>query len=202
MRDLDIELPAYDEPTSVPADDECAHYERGENCGRTDCHGCGREAAAMLRCVALTRPGATIKLAREVIRVTEAHGVNIPDGALALGDLARVHAALQGNKWDAIARESWAWAEGVCEALTGTADVVVAYETAAENDAHAAGVQFVRDWQAGKDAFAAGATSSAPTRKPTPGDGHPRESGLGFESRAQHRPSSAAREQARRRVRG
>lgn len=195
MADWDINVPFDTEPTHVPTGDECT-----EQCSHSDCPTCGREVAAQYRQVRST--AGIVWLAREVIRVSEKHGAYIPDGAMAMGDLARVHAALNGNKWDVLDGSAWAWADGICEALTNVDHVVVPYRTQAEDDAYASGVQLVRAWQAEQtrlravakamaDAditFAAGSLATPePTAIPTHGRGQAVESGPGLESRAQHR---------------
>jgi hypothetical protein len=198
MRNLDIEFPELDD-TLVPTGDECEHSARGENCGRTDCEECGTRAAAVIRDNARLGERYVMQLAREVVRVVEKHGANIPDGAVAMGDLARVHAAMNGNRWDVLDGTSWAWAEGVCEALTGTGDIVVLYRTATEDDAHEAGVQFVKAWRAEQcrlheeaQAMADADTTSAAGGLISPPHGTAKvafatAAAPGFESRAQHR---------------
>lgn len=190
MPDWNLDLPFDTEPTRIPTGDECT-----EQCSHSDCSTCGREVAAQYRQV--RSPSGIVWLAGEVVRVAEKHGANIPDGAVSMGDLARVHAARNGNKWDALDRPAWAWAEGVCEALTGTGDVVVPYRTAAENDTHVAGVQLVKAWQAEQlrlraeaqamaDADITSAAVAQQAEQPRSPQGVVR-ADPGFESRAQHR---------------
>lgn len=124
----------------------CEHYERGENCGKTDCYGCGKEAAAELRVNAHCSVAGIVVLAGEVCRVEGNYGVRIPDGAVSIGDLARIRAARLHNQWDAIDLPSYAWAEGICEALTGTAHVESVY-SGAEQLAHEEGIALVKEWQ-------------------------------------------------------
>lgn len=117
MRDLGIEFPLRDEPTSVPTGDECEHAARGESCGRTDCHDCGREAAVMLREAVRCGTRGLLSMAREVARVQERYGCNIPDGAVTIVDLARARVADRWTSTGAERGRAFAWAEGVIDAL-------------------------------------------------------------------------------------
>lgn len=92
----------------------CEHAERGENCRRTDCFSCGRQASAQLRAEALLSPAGVMALAREVVRVQGSRS----DDAVTVSDLAFARSApdMLGNL--VYRRLSIAWAEGVIAQLT------------------------------------------------------------------------------------
>jgi hypothetical protein len=124
-----------DEPTRIPSGDECE-----ELCEHSDCPTCGREVTAQYRQVRST--AGVIWLALEVIRLTEKYGVNLPPGSLNSGDLARCY---DGRSIPS--REAAAWAEGICEALTDTADTGDTYPTVDEREAYIRGVALVAWWR-------------------------------------------------------
>lgn len=135
------------EHTCVPSG-ECEVWELGENCMHTDCPQCGREAAGELRADARINTYGVIALAQEAVYQDERYGVNLPDGVVTIGDLARLYdgASIPDH-------EAYAWAEGICEALSGTESMRAvgkanpSYKTKAENEAHAAGVALVAWWR-------------------------------------------------------
>lgn len=210
MNDWDIDVPFDTEPAHVPTGDECwrrhgaracGYWKLGRNCGKTDCAECGRKAAAELRAFARLGAGGIVPLAREVNRIANAYGARIPDGAVSRGDLARVYAARNGNRWDALDMPAYAWADAVCEDLSGPVRFSHVYDSEAENLAQAAGVQFVESWQAEQrrlraavqamaDADITSAAGALPSDAPAGPQSDVRRQpscGPGFESRAQHR---------------
>lgn len=206
-RDLDIEFPEYDEPTHVPTGDECEHSARGENCGRTDCYGCGEDAAAWLVAaawagsIAASGVGAIVALAREVNRVAGSSAQYAVTGR----DLARLRdrgPERAPKTWS----RSWAWAEGVLDAVSGRRTWLQRHDYEHDANAQAAYMvgrllveyhllnehltQLEAQAMADADVTSAAGAPSAPSAIPTHGRGHSVESGPGFESRAQHRARS------------
>lgn len=123
----------------------CEHAERDENCGRTDCFSCGRQASAQLRAEALLSPAGVIALAREVVRVQGSRS----DHVVTVADLAWIrgwHQSASGDDREQAHREALAWAEGVIAAIEGRAVLLPDdYVTAKERVAFKAGVHFVRE---------------------------------------------------------
>lgn len=113
MRDLDIEFPEHDEPTRIPSGG-CEAWERGENCGRTNCEECGEDAAAWLVAAASTGVAGIVALAREIMRVNGSGAQHAVTGR----DLARLRDRGPERSHLAWSR-SWAWAEGILDAVAG-----------------------------------------------------------------------------------
>lgn len=123
----------------------CAHAERGENCRRTDCFSCGREAFAQLRAEALLDNAGLIAFAREVVRVQGSRG----DDAATVADLAWLrgwHQMPMGAPREQAHREAIAWAEGVTEELRGVAFLAPGdyHNNDGERAAYLQGVAFAR----------------------------------------------------------
>jgi hypothetical protein len=111
-----------------------------ELCDHSDCPTCGRDVSAQYRQVRST--AGVIWLAMEVIRLTEKYGVNLPPGALNSGDIARCY---DGRSIPS--HEAAAWALGISEALTDTANRGPSHRTVDEKEAYQAGVALVAGWR-------------------------------------------------------
>lgn len=197
--DLDIEFPESDEPTHAPIGDECEPSARGENCGRTDCDRCGEDAAAWLCVDAIASTAGVIALAREINRSCNADG----GGKVTARDLARIRDRSLERSHKTWSR-SWAWAEGVLDAVDGRPAWLQRHDyehDAGNRAAYVVGrllveLHFVKEHltcmeaQAMADTditFAAGALPSDAPSGPQSDARRQPSCGLGFESRAQHR---------------
>jgi hypothetical protein len=124
----------HDEPTIVP-DGEMPCL----GCSHTDCLDCGREVRRAMLIAATSGTAGVIELALEVVHQTEQHGKDIPAHAFTLGTLA---------KFSGMQRPlDKAWADGICEALTDTADMGDTYQTVDESEAYQTGVALVAWWR-------------------------------------------------------
>jgi hypothetical protein len=124
----------HDEPTIIP-DGEMPCL----GCSHTDCLDCGREIGRTMIAAASQDTRSLITLALEVCYQVERYGKDIPGHAFTLGTLA---------KFSRLPRPlDKAWAEGVCEALTDTADQGATYTTVDEREAYTRGVALVAWWR-------------------------------------------------------
>jgi hypothetical protein len=122
----------HDEPTRIPSG-EC------DGCTHTDCIDCGKRAAIILLETARGGTHGIIGLALEVCYQVEKYGKDIPGHAFTLGTLSRFSGMQRPL--------DKAWAEGICEALTGTADTGGTYRTVDEREAYIRGVALVAWWR-------------------------------------------------------
>jgi hypothetical protein len=133
----------HDEPTIIP-DGEMPCL----GCSHTDCLDCGREVGRALVVAAQGSTAGLIEFALEVCYQVERYGKNIPGHAFTLGALARL--AILGTAERHPRPIDYAWAEGICEALTDTAHVQAKYPTVDESEAYILGVALVARWREGE----------------------------------------------------
>jgi hypothetical protein len=123
-----------DEPTVIPSGDmPCL------GCTHTDCLDCGREVRRAMLIAATSGTDGVIDLALAVVYQVEKYGKDIPGHAFTLGTLARFSGMQRPL--------DKAWAEGICESLTDTADTGDTYQTLDESDAYQTGVALVSWWR-------------------------------------------------------
>lgn len=95
----------------------CTREASGENCRRTDCPTCGREASAQLRAEAALTDDGLFAMAQEVARVRDSRA----EYALTVVDLARTYM----ERVTGLTRDlSRAWAEGAIDELTDAPGLV------------------------------------------------------------------------------
>lgn len=118
MADWSIDPGFNDEPAEVPSGAECNAV---ENCGKTDCDRCGRDALFTLTKQAVSGASGLVAFAREVIRTEGSHGRYTPTlGMLArLRDIERPAESPAAQFYRRYAsRRAFAWADGVVDAVS------------------------------------------------------------------------------------
>lgn len=98
----------------------CTREASGDNCRRTDCPKCGREANKQLRAEAALTDDGLFAMAQEVARVRDSRA----EYALTVADLARTLWTFPERMAASTRDLSRSWAEGVIDELTDAPGLV------------------------------------------------------------------------------
>jgi hypothetical protein len=108
-----------------PPPAECEYWQTGDLCGHSDCNECGPDVAKHLLTEARAGFPGLMRLAREVGRISDKYGSNIPDGPVVVGDVANLCSkSVFGCTWHRLCWYDYAaccaWADGIVDAVHGT----------------------------------------------------------------------------------
>lgn len=129
MADWSIDPGFHEEPTHVPTGDECEAWLRSDLCSHSDCRECGAAVAKHLRAEARAGFSGLMRLAREVGRVSQKYGSNVPDGPVVAGDVAQAHPHWSMVLWrSGVGRGLRAWADGLVDGVSNSSMPATARE--------------------------------------------------------------------------